>query len=338
MLDEGCATMRVVVWLRWLLFLSTFCPLPLHAQSTLTIVVGTAPAAGPDIYSRLIAPYLTKHLPSHPTIIVQNMPGVSGLKAAEYLYKIARQDGSVLGSFTTSVYSDAVMRETNLYDYSQFGIVGTASITTFFCATYGVSAIRTFQQARQEPLIMGATSAEGPPYMYAHMVNRTAKTKFTIVPGYRGTPDVLLAMQRHEVDGMCWDWASAKSQKPDWIAEGKLHAFVQIGPIPNAQLDAMGVPNLAQFISADYKDAVDLITSQQYFGKPFLLPPNVPRSRLDILRKAFAETITDPELLRAAESAHVDISTVPISVLHDVTQRFFAVPTSTLQKAKDLTK
>ena len=121
--------------------------------------------------------------------------------------------------------------------------------------------------------------------------------KFEIVSGYKGTPDISLAMERGEVDGICgWDWSSVKSQKRDWIARQEAQLLVQVALEPEAELTKLGVPSIWKYVSDEDRKAAELVISQQVFQRSYIAPPGTPDEEIDILRKAFDETMVGPAI------------------------------------------
>src|SRR5207253_3579113 len=132
-------------------------------------------------------------------------------------------------------------------------------------ATFIDSKIKSYDDAKAEKTVMGASAAGASTHDYVNMLRKTTGAKFNLVTGYKGTADIGLAMERGEVDGLCgWDWASVKSQKPDWIRDHKLNILVQIGLNPDPELTKLGIPQIWKFIPKDEdRKAVELVVSQQ---------------------------------------------------------------------------
>ena len=156
--------------------------------------------------------------------------------------------------------------------------------------------------------------------------------------GYKGSADILLAMERGEIDGICgWDWSSVKSQRPDWLRDGKLNLLVQVGLEPESELTRMGVPPLWDFIrNEDDRKAVTLIVTQQMFQRPYLAAPGVPQAQVAILRGAFDATMRDAQFLADAQKTRIDINPLGGAALQDLVAKIYATPKGVVERAKEI--
>jgi tripartite-type tricarboxylate transporter receptor subunit TctC len=172
------------------------------------------------------------------------------------------------------------------------------------------------------------------------MLRKAAGAQFTLVTGYKGTAEIGLAIERGEVDGLCgWDWSSLKAQKSDWIRDKKVNVLVQISLKEEEELTKMGVPQVWQFIkNADDKKAVELVVSQQVFGRPFIAPPGTPAEAVKILRDGFMATMKDKEFLADAEKAKIDINALDGQAVQDVVTKVYASTPDVVARAKELIK
>ena len=251
-------------------------PADFYAGKTIDFLIGGDVGGGYDIYARVLARHLHRFIPGSPTIVTKNQPGAGSGRAASFLYGVAPRDGSVIGA----VFPGAIMgplldeRAQALYDPTKFQYLGSADNATRVCISHERSRIKSFEDALQHKAIMGASAAGGSTRDYVNMHKRTTGAMFDLVAGYKGTADIFLAMERGEVDGMCGlDWASLKSQRPDWIRNKTANILAQINLEPEAELTALGVPQIWKFIKSEGdKKAVELIISQQVFGRPYLAP------------------------------------------------------------------
>ena len=147
-------------------------------------------------------------------------------------------------------------------------------------------------------------------------------------------------MERGEVDGMCGlDWASLKSQRPDWVRNKTVNILLQVNLEPEAELSRLGVPQIWKFIQErDDKKAVELIIGQQVFGRPYLAPPGVPAEQLKILRAAFAATMQDKDFLADAERTRIDVVPTSGEKVQQLVERLYATPKATVERAKELVR
>ncbi len=313
-----------------------------YAGKTVEFIVGADVAGGYDIYARAIARHLPRFIPGAPTIVIKNLPGAGSGKAAAFIYSVAPKDGTAIGALMPGAIMGPLLedRAQDLYDPTKFQYLGTADSGTRVCVTFANSPIKSFADAQKQKAMMGASQAGGSTRDYINMHKKTSAAKFELISGYKGTADIGLAMERGEVDGLCgWDWSSLKSQKPDWLRDHKLNILAQVGLEPEPELTKLGVPAIWKFIDkeADRK-AVELVVSQQVFGRPYIAPPGTPPERVKILRDAFEAVMKDKEFLADAEKARIDITASNGAKVQQVVEKLYASPPETIARAKELIK
>jgi tripartite-type tricarboxylate transporter receptor subunit TctC len=313
-----------------------------YAGKTIDFIVGAASGGGYDIYARALARHLPRHIPGNPTIVVKNMPGAGSGRAAAFISSIAPKDGTAMGALFPGAIMGPLLedRAQALYDPTKFQYLASADSGTRICATYQTSKIKTFEDALQQKAIMGASAAGGSTRDYVNMHRKTTGAKMELVTGYKGTADLGLAMERGEIDGICgWDWASAKSQKPDWIRDRKLNILVQVGLEPDDELTKINVPPIWKYIAKeDDRKAVELVVTQQVFGRPYIAPPGTPADRVALLRAAFDATMKDKEFLADAEKSRIDINPSQGGKVQQVVEKVYAAPKAIVDLAKELIK
>jgi tripartite-type tricarboxylate transporter receptor subunit TctC len=313
-----------------------------YAGKTIDFIIGGDVGGGYDIYARVVARHLSRFIPGSPTIVPKNQPGAGSGRAASFLYSVAPKDGTVIGA----VFPGAIMgpllddRAQPLYDPTKFQYLGSADNATRVCISHERSRIKRFEDTLKQKTIMGASAAGGSTRDYINMLKKTTGAMFDLVAGYKGTADIFLAMERGEVDGMCGlDWASLKSQRPDWVRNRTVNILAQINLEPEAELSTLGVPPIWTFIAReDDKKAAELIVSQQVFGRPYLAPPGVAAEPLAVLRTAFAATLQDKEFLADAERTRIDVVASSGERVQQLVEQLYATPKATVERAKDLIK
>jgi tripartite-type tricarboxylate transporter receptor subunit TctC len=313
-----------------------------YAGKTIDFIIGGDVGGGYDIYARVVARHLNRFIPGSPTIVPKNQPGAGSGRAASFLYSIAPKDGTVIGA----VFPGAIMgpllddRAQPLYDPTKFQYLGSADNATRVCISHERSRIKRFEDTLKQKTIMGASAAGGSTRDYINMLTKTTGAMFDLVAGYKGTADIFLAMERGEVDGMCGlDWASLKSQRPDWVRNRTVNILAQINLEPEAELSTLGVPPIWTFIAReDDKKAAELIVSQQVFGRPYLAPPGVAAEPLAVLRTAFAATLQDKEFLADAERTRIDVVASSGERVQQLVEQLYATPKATVERAKELIK
>jgi hypothetical protein len=187
---------------------------------------------------------------------------------------------------------------------------------------------------------MGASAAGASTRDYTNMHRKSAGAMFEVVAGYKGSADILLAIERGEIDGLCgYDWSSFKSQRPGWVRNRTANILVQVSLEPEPELTKLGVPPIWKYVKSDEdRKAVELIISQQVFGRPYLAPPGVPAERVKILRDAFTATMEDKDFLADAERNRIDIVPSSGARVQDLVEKIYAAPKAVVERAKELVK
>jgi len=311
-----------------------------YAGKTINFIAGTDTGGGFSIYARLIAKHLGRFISGNPTIVVKNMPGAGGSTAATYLYRAAPKDGTTILSVSPNAILGKLLDETqSQYDPTRFLYLAGAERGTRLCMTFQHSKIRTYEDALAQKAIIGATSAGSPTREYAAWHKHATAAKFEIVSGYKGPPDLFIAMERGEIDGVCGlDWSALKSQQPEWLRQRKLNLLVQDSIESQPELAALGVPTPWRYIADDIdREAVALMVSfQQAFGKTYLAPPGVPAEQIKTLRNAFAGVLRDPELLADAEKLRIEIAAQSGEEIQRVVEAAYAAPRNVVERLKKI--
>jgi tripartite-type tricarboxylate transporter receptor subunit TctC len=309
-----------------------------YAGKTIDFIIGGNPGGGFDIYARAITRHLPRHIPGAPAIIAKNMPGAGSTKAGAHVSTIAPKDGLTIGAVTPGAITGPLLddKPSSLFPASKVQWIGSANSSTRICTTFERSKIRTVDDMFAHKTVIGGGSYGDATHDYAHMIRNTTDAKINVIGGYKGTLDTTLAMERGEIDGMCgWDWSSAKSQKPEWIRDGKLRLLMQIGATPDDELTKFGAQPVWKYVKGDTnRQIVELIVSQQAFQRPYFVHGDTPTEYVAILRKAFSATMADPQFLADSAKMRVDISPLPGATVQDLVQKFYAAPKSIVEQAR----
>jgi tripartite-type tricarboxylate transporter receptor subunit TctC len=313
-----------------------------YAGKTIEFTVGADVGGGYDIYSRTIAKHLPRYIPGHPTIVVKNLPGAGSAKAALYIAQVAPKDGTAIGALMPGGVIGPLLDDSTKpqYDPTTLVYLATADSGTRVCATFIDSKSKTFADAQKQKTVMGASAAGGSTRDYVNMLRKAAGANFELVTGYKGTAEIGLAVERGEVDGLCgWDWSSLKAQKSDWLRDKKINVLLQIALDPEAELTKMGIPQVwPSVINEEDKKAVELVVSQQVFGRPFIAPPGTAPEAVKLLRDGFEATMKDKEFLADAEKAKIDVNPLNGAKVQDVVTKVYASPPAVVARAKELIK
>ena len=295
---------------------------------TVTILIGFSAGGGYDLYARLLARHLGKHIPGNPTVVAQNMPGAGSLKAALNVYSVAPKDGLTLATVSRSVVTDPLLIGSNI-DPVKLSWLGTITSETSVCATWKTSPVKTWDDMFKREFTLGSSAVGDDTAGFALIMRNVFGAKVKLVTGYPGGNDVNLAMARQEVDGRCgWSWTSLKSQK-QWLPN--INVLVQFNLEKNPDLP--DVPRALERASKEQQQVLRLLIAPQYVGRPFFSSPDIPAERKAALRAAFDATMKDPEFLADAAKADMEISPVPGVTLDAFVAELYKTPKDVVAKA-----
>jgi tripartite-type tricarboxylate transporter receptor subunit TctC len=311
-----------------------------YAGKSIDLLIGAPAGGGYDIYARALARHYGRHIPGQPTIIAKNMPGAGSARAAGYISTLAPKDGTAVAAIFPGAVMGPLLEEKAeaLFDPTRVFFLGTANNGTRVCVSRPGSKIMTFDDALAQKASFGGVSTNDSTREYAWMHKKTTGALYEVVSGYSGTAEIALALERGEIDGACgWDWASLKSQRPDWIRERKVNLLLQDGREPNPELTGMGVPSGFKYIrSEEDRKAVELVVSQQVFLRSYIAPSEIPKELLEELRAAFDATMKDPQFLADAERLRIDISPLPGAQVQEVVAKLYASPKDVVMRARQV--
>ena len=308
-----------------------------YRGKTVTITVGSAVGGGYDTYARLVARHLGRHIPGYPTIVVQNIPGAGSNKAASYVALQAPKDGTAIGAIQSGAILQPLLSDQAVpHDPSKFVMLGSANRSVYLCVVRADAPVKTFQEAFDKELIIG-TSGEGAtlremPIMLINVLG----VKLRLIGGYAGSREIIVAMERNEVQGMCgMDWSSLATQQRSWINSGFVRLLAQEDLQGHPEMNRMGVPLTISFAKTEEdRQVMEMIYSQNLFGRPYLLPPGVPADRVAALRGALAAMLQDQALLAEAERSGLDIGPMGGEELQALVAKLYALPPKVIERAK----
>jgi tripartite-type tricarboxylate transporter receptor subunit TctC len=300
------------------------------------LVVGSSPGGGYDTYTRLLARRFSNYIPGNPNIVVQNMPGAGSNKAASYIYSVAPKDGTAIGAIFSGAIVQPLLGDPVQHDPSKFIYLGNANKEVFLCMTRNDAPVKTFQEALSHELIIGATNEGGSTRDFPAMLDNVLGAKFRIVTGYAGSNEIMLALERHEVEGICGvGWSTVAPQRSRWLDSGFAKILVQLAVEGHPTLNKMGVPLAIDFTkTAEDRKVMELIFSQLLFGRPYVLPPGVPADRVAALRQAFMQTFQDKEIVAEAAKMQFDIDSLSGEAVQKAVADAYAMPANIVQRAK----
>jgi len=306
-----------------------------YKGKTASLYLGYPPSGAYDIYARLIARYLTKYVPGNPQFIVRYKPGAASLNLVNELYNVLPRDGSVIGMFARSVALNRLLgREGANFNPVEFNWIGSANNEVSICGVWHGVGVWSTKDFISRPLVFAANAPDAESDVYPNILNNLLGTKFKVVAGYPGVNDLTLALERGEADARCgWSWGAVKAAKPDWLRDKKIYIAVQFATKKHPELP--DVPLATELTRNDNeRAALDLILTQQVMGRPFAAPPKVPADRVAALRRAFDQSLKDPELLAEAEKAQLEIAPVDGEALQVMVEHMFQAPQDVIDAAR----
>ena len=285
-----------------------------YKGKTVYALVGVSPGGEYDFQLRLVARHVGKYIPGHPTVVAQNMTGATGMVMANYLYRVAPKDGTYIGLIQNGLpTSQAVGLEGVQFDASKYNWIGSVSPTVETMAVWKTTGVTTIEDAKKTEVIAGCVGSSGITLTFPVMLNDIVGTKFKMVMGYTGSGPLNLAIERGEVSARNNSWSSWKASKPEWVTNKDINVLVYSGPKP---ADLNGVPSVEDLLTnEDDRQVVRIVTAGNALGHPFAMPPDVPKDRVAAIRKAFQDMMKDPDFIREAEAAKLEIEPVAADAL-----------------------
>jgi len=303
----------------------------------ITLIVFSGAGSTYDFYARLLARHLGDHIPGKPSFVVQNLLGAGGLKAIDYLNKIAPRDGSVIGTIGRGLPFEPMLGKNEVrFDPLAFTWIGSMNRETTLAMSWHTSKVRTFADLKEHELLVPGTGAGADSEIIPLAINNLAGTRFKIIGGYRDTSEGALAMERGELDGLAyWSWSAIMAAHPDWVRDRKVNLLFHTGsePIPAAPQ----VPSIRNLVeNPTDKRALELLLAREILGRPFLAPPMLPPERTAALRAGFAATLRDDEFRKDAERARLDTDLVTAEEVDMVLRNAAAAPVAVIERLKQV--
>ena len=285
-----------------------------HAQSAesfykgknLRLIIPSGAGGGYDAYSRLLGRHIGNHVPGKPTIVVENMPGASGIRGTNYLYSVAPKDGTVMGSTYNNLIVEPLLGNTQAgWDSRKFEWIGSMTTQYNSCMVWGTSPIKTIEDAKKEEVKVSTTGLSGNSAKTPLELNMLLGTKFKVISGY-STTDMRLAVERGEVDGICGlSYDTYEAANPDWLEHKRIRFILQTGAKPNPKI--ADVPLLTDLIKdPKEKQALQVLGVGEEVGRPHMFPPGTPKYLVAALRRAFDATMKDAKFLDDAKRMHIE--------------------------------
>jgi tripartite-type tricarboxylate transporter receptor subunit TctC len=311
-------------------------PAEFYRGRNVDLYIGYSVGGAYDLYARVIARHLGKHIPGNPTIVPKNMEGAGSLRLANWIYNVGPKDGTALATIGRGTAFDPLLGSKGAqFRADRFTWIGSANNEVSVCVAWKGSGITRFEDVLAKELIVGGTGQAADTDQFPRILNGVLGAKFKIVSGYPGGNDVTLAMERGEVKGRCgWSWSSVLATHKRWIDDKSITVLVQLSL--NKHPDLPDVPLIMDFAKGeDQQQMFKLIFARQVMGRPYLAPPGVPTDRGDALRKAFMDTMRDPEFLAEAEKSQLEITPVAGPEVEKLVNDLYQTPKALADKAAE---
>jgi len=304
-----------------------------YRGKTITIVIGYTVGGGYDVFARLLAQHLGRHVPGNPSVVPQNMPGAGSRKAGIYLYNVAPKDGTVIGTIGRNEPVAPLIEQDVKFDGRLFTWIGSIANDNSICMAWHTSKIRTWQQLQTTELTVGGLATGDNTVTVPVMLRNMFGAKLKVVKGYPGTNDMFLALERGEVEGACGvSWRPIMTQRRDWIAGKKVTPLVEVALEKDPSLG--GTPLITDFVrSDDDHKTLSLLIASQAMARPFLGPPGMPDDRKQALRQAFDRTMKDPQFLADAKRTALYVHPMAGADIDTLLRDIYATPKELIARA-----
>ncbi len=308
-----------------------------YAGKVISIYIGTGEGPGAlSAYPRAIAQVIGKYIPGNPTIVVRNMPGAGGIKAANFIYSIAPQDGTAWGFITRGfVRAPLLATPQAQFDPTRYQWIGTTSQETSVAAVWTRgTGVRNLPDATTQEVVFGGTSLATDTGLFPTILNRLIGTRFKVIVGYKSSTDVDLAMERGEVQGKVWTWGSLKSgNTAGWVEEKKVSLLAQFG-LQKAR-DLPDLPLALDYAkSPEDRQVMELMFAPLTLGYPSFMGPGVPPDRVELMRRAFDKTMQDPEFIDLMKQQNLVLDPARGEDVQAIVGRLYQMPQAVIERAR----
>lgn len=307
-----------------------------YRGKTIAIVVGSDSGGGYDLNARVLAHHLGRYIPGNPNIIVQNKPGASSLVAANYVYEVAPKDGTVIAEVQRPIPFPTLFVAGNVrYDVRKIQWLGSTMNELGLVVAWHTAPQHSIADLLTMPMVVGGNGPATDTEIFPRALNHILGLKFQIVSGYPGQAQIVLAMERGEIQGTGnWSWSDIQMGHPDWLREQKIRLLLQLDLKKNPDLpDVPLILDLAR--SEEERRVFELLTSMKALGRPYFVAPEVPKDRAEALQAAFMQTMKDPDFLAEAKTSLGTIDPVSGPDMQAIVTRVYSLPSSIVDKARE---
>jgi tripartite-type tricarboxylate transporter receptor subunit TctC len=303
---------------------------------TIRLNVAAAPGGGADLYARIVVRHLGKHIPGHPSFVIQNTPGAAGLLLAGQLQSSSPADGSVIALLQRNNLLEPLLANREIgFDPRNVSWLGSLNRDTYLIVAWANSGIRTLEDAMRRELILGNTGGGNENVTFPLLLNQTLGTRFRLVRGYKGSGDLAIAIERGEVQGRAMTWTTLRSDHADWLAQNKINLLVQLGLERNPELP--DVPSAIEFArKEDDRRLFQLMLATLDAGRPFAVPAKTPVERVFALRTALKALAEDSEFTNELTSRGGSIEFLSGEQIEALVGAIYRTPSVLIERARKL--
>jgi tripartite-type tricarboxylate transporter receptor subunit TctC len=312
-----------------------------YAGKQINLIVGSAPGGGYDTYARLVARHWPDFIPGHPNIVVQNLPAAGSLVAMNTLANSAPRDGLTIGAVQNQIGVEPLLGVTGpvgnaRYDSRRMNWLGSTSKEVPVVAVWSNAPFKTFEETFQREMLVGSSGTATADTIDSRLLNNILGTKFKVIEGYKGNPELTLAAETGEIMGRTgWFVSGMMATKGEDIASGRIRVLVQLAAAKHPALP--DVPLVTDYISDPTKKD-ELMFSLSWFeaGRPFVAPPGVPADRVAILRTSFMQMMNSPEMLADAQKMSLDVTPMSGEDVQALMERLYATPKPLIERVRSI--
>lgn len=307
-------------------------PAEFYKGRNVSIIVGFSPGGSFDLYARTVSRHIGRHIPGNPTVVVQNMPGAGSLKAVDYLFSVAPRDGTVLATFNHTIPIEPLLGRAK-FDPRQLEWLGSVASESSVCLASARSGAKSIEDLKRLSLALGGTGRGSDTDMFATVIKTTLGFPVRLVTGYPGTTEIMLAVQKGELDGFCGIfYSSLLLLDPALVKSGQINIFAQAAVERDPALP--DVPMLLDYAKDDrQRQIMMLLIGPQIMARPFAMPPGTPAARVEAVRRAFEATMADPAFLADTSSSRMVVKPVSASRISETLDQLYKTPAEVLADA-----
>lgn len=308
-----------------------------YKGKTIKFIIASRSGGTYDTWARIIVRHMGKHIPGNPKFLPQNMPGGGQIKAANHLFNIAPKDGTVIGIISRNLPTRAILNHPAVkFVPAKFNWLGSPELTNRICVAMKGVKVQKGEDLFSHQLIVGGAGAGTAVSTTPNLLRALVGMKFKLVEGYGGAAEVVLAMERGEVEGICQSLSGFRTSRPGWIESGKVRVLFNMerNPVPG-----LNAPSITKFLKTeDQRKMIAFYSSNVELGRPIVAPPGVPKDRIEALRRAFDATMTDKDFVAEVKKQGLEINALTGEELTRRILALAATPEDTVKKTESMLK